>query len=425
MQQEQKILMAGNCFRKSIFCFLFFLRVFAFAETADILLDEESEVRAEDNWQILKWEKNAGEVYKYKIIIEKYNRKKKSWYSERMVVADGSSESMKLDPALELGYYRYKVNSLNIIGIEYSESEWMEFKIYKAFTPKISSVTVDVNKSSSFFLEQENDGVFSVKGKNLFNVKSDDKEISYTSYSLVNSKNTVKEYDLIPYEIRSDKEILFKIDLDEIDTGTYYIVATDASGLKSEIGEGCMLAVRFRKEIDFDVSAGYIFPMVLFDETINDYTGKKVMPMSGIIKASFMPVKKRNRYFGIGSEILYSRIRSDKKDYDIDGNDISFFLTFVFQKPFFDVDRKIQKGTLELRCGAGFDFLSDVRFTFGKSVKTEPLNTINPAVLAGISYQHYLTGRFYVEGSLDFSVAFTKDMVMGSVKPGLFAGWQF
>ena len=165
--------------------------------------------------------------------------------------------------------------------------------------------------------------------------------------------------------------------------------------------------------------------MILFDKTLNEYLGKQTLPASGYVKASYIHEKKRSKYFGMGSEFFYSRMNSNKENYEISGNYISLFLTFVYQKPFLYSKNKLLKGALEFRGGPGFEYISSLRFNFNKGIETKPLNSINPAFLAGISYQYYLTRRLYLECGMDFSMAFMKDMYVGMVRPAILIGWQF
>ena len=88
--------------------------------------------------------------------------------------------------------------------------------------------------------------------------------------------------------------------MNDLDVGTYTFIATDASGLQNEIDKNNEIIVKFKKSVDFDISGGYTLPVILFDDTIKDYLGSNIWPLSFSARLSFMPFKNRLGYFGIG-----------------------------------------------------------------------------------------------------------------------------
>ena len=214
-----------------------------------------------------------------------------------------------------------------------------------------------------------------------------------------------------------------------LDVGTYNFIATDASGLKSESKNNSEITVKFRKKMDFDLSAGYLLPVILFDDTINHYMGSNIWPLSGTVKMSFMPFKRSFGYFGVGLAGTYSRLFAEFPQYKIDGNLITAHLNFVYQLPIrFRIKNSEQRRhalTLEVHGGVGATFFNDVQFHFSHNIDSEKLNSINLSFDVGGAVQVYITSRLYAEVGVDFVMAFMSDMQFGVLHPSVCIGWQF
>ncbi|WP_296706355.1 hypothetical protein, partial [Treponema sp. UBA7570] len=68
----------------------------------------------------------------------------------------------------------------NLVDVPEVESSWFEFKIYKAYQPEILDIKSAANRSATLFLEEINDGVFNISGKNLFALPQNESDISFT-----------------------------------------------------------------------------------------------------------------------------------------------------------------------------------------------------------------------------------------------------
>lgn len=397
------------------------------AEKIEISEEElkEEEGPAEEKWQVLEWQEDYPEyVLKYGVVIESYDVKTEEWKEERHVETDGPTPSIQLNPRLGVGRYRYKIITFDLIGLSDVESEWFEFNIYRAFMPEINGVNVNVNKSSTIYFDEFNDGIVFIDGKNLFDLAADENDLSFTTYSLQSERSRRQRYTLEPRSNKDNKEISFFFDLDTIDTGVYNIVATDASGLKSEINQKNKIVLKFKKAVDFDLSAGYMFPVVLFDDTFNKYLNSSIFPLSVVGKATFIPFKRRFGYMGIGIEAYYTRMDASFAEYKIGGNEIAGYLNFVYQLPIKNKKTNRHWATLELHAGAGIDYMMDFKFKFPLG-SSPSFNGIYPSIDAGGSVAFYVMGRLFVEANVDFCMAFMKDMGYGVLRPGLMVGWQF
>ncbi len=395
---------------------------------------QESEISAQEQWQYLEWEEENPEyVLHYEVVIQVFSEKKGTFEDLNRIMTEDNSNRVQVNPLLSPGTYRYKVIPYNLIGVPEveSESSWVKFKIHKAFQPEINDIKSNVNRTGTLFLEEINDGIFNIFGKNLLVPESEsDSDISFTRYELLNSKKKNAE-PIIPEILENEKNRRLKIqfDLKKLDVGKYNFIATDASGLKNKADHRSQIEVKFKKKVDFDLSAGYVFPVVLYDGTFEEYLDTNILPLSVTARATFVPFKHRFGYFGFGLFSSYSRIFADYNNYQIDGNLINADALFVYQLPvrvkFKNLEKPRHLMTLELHGGAGLSFFNDFKFHFEHNIVSEPLNSINLGAIAGGAMQFYLTNRLYAELSADYLMVFLADMDFGMILPALSIGWQF
>ncbi|MCI5830862.1 MAG: hypothetical protein MR260_10465 [Spirochaetia bacterium] len=441
MANRFKMLPAANIKKLALILF-FVLFVFAVVSAQDVNAEAEDSLTAEENkeqvedlpvenfWQTLEWnEENPENVLCYQIEIEKYNSKAKDYESILSIKTENNSTSIKIEPALSCGVYRYKIISYDLLGLDAVESDWNELVIYKAFKPEIKGVSANVNYSSTIYLEEYNDGIFNIAGKNLFELPEDDKDISYTTYYL--RKRGKKSSETVPLvmEISPDhKKVKIKLEEKQMDTGSYYFVAKDASGLESDLDSDASLVIKYKKMFDLNVSAGYSVPYILYDSTLPDYLDKKMWPFSATAKATFIFSKHIWGYFGLGVEGNYTRMKASFETYDIEGNMITALGNFCYQLPVYKRVSATQKKhimNIELHGGAGLVNFKDYVFYFPNDIESDPLNSSSVAVDAGIAIQYFFTSRLYTELQADFVHAFVKDMSLGMVIPTFSIGWQF
>lgn len=439
-------------FRKCllVFSILFFSMAICFAqnredfveknyvvETVDLESENEDiedveETPIEDKWQQLEWEEENPEfVQYYEVLIQKYDEEFVAYSEINRLKTEDNSSYIRIQPLLPPGYYRFKVITYDLIGLPSVESEWKTFSIYKAYKPQINDISSKVNGSSTLYLEEVNDGIFSVSGRYLFETSKNEKDIQFTKYFVVN-QNDKKQNILVPEILnveKNNRKIEFQMNMKDLDVGVYDFFAEDASGLKSESNNNSNFTVKFKKKVDFDLSAGYVLPVILFDDTINHYMGSNIWPLSGTFRMSFMPFKRSFGYFGVGLAGTYSRLFAEFPQYKIDGNLITAHLNFVYQLPIrFRIknsDQRRHAFSLELHGGVGATFFNDIVFHFPHDINSKPLNSINLSFDVGGAVQVYITSRLYAEVGVDFVMAFVKDMQFGVLHPSVCIGWQF
>lgn len=381
-------------------------------ENLETLLEDENQ----PSWQILEWtEKSPEFVSKYEVIIEEYSAKSKKYSEVRRQETDAKTTKIQIEPLLPPGKYRFSVISYNLIGIADTQSDFYEFQIMKAQKPDVSSFSVAKTSSSTLYLDENNDGIFNISGKNLY---------PYTEYKIFKDKNLRQP---IPFEILETDEnghhLKIKIDLKDIDIGNYFLLAKDPSGLSNSRDKRQNVNVKFKKALDFDLSVGFEPCFVLFDDTIKDYSGNNIFPLGGILRMSLLPYKKMHAYIGVGINASYSRLEGEMPLYTFEGNIITGHLNFVLQLPI-RTKRKRHVMTFDIHAGPGLTALIDTKLAFKKKT-SEPLKSINFSVDAGIAAQIYITRRLYAELNCDFIFPIMSDIQMGMLKPSVGVGWQF
>ena len=393
----------------------------------------EEEKDPDAAWQYLEWEEDYPEyVQKYEIVIEEKKDDNSNWNEVNRLFTEDNTTKVQIQPLLTPGLYRYKVITYDLIGIPEIESNWFEFNIFRAYYPQIRSIEAATTHSSTIYLDEINDGIFTVNGRNLFELQKNPTDISFTTYTVINArKNTVAP--LIPHITEfseNNRHLKIQFDLEELDTGTYYFCATDASGLKSEHNKDSMFTVKFRKSVDFDVAAGYTCPVIIIGDRMKEYLNTMVLPLSANAKISLMPFKRRFGYLGIGIDATYTRLLTKTDGYDLDGNYITGNALFIYQLPIRIKSKKDSTklrhiATLEVHGGGGLAMFNNTKFHFPHNINSEPLNSLDFCVLAGASAQVYFTNRLYAEVGADFVMPFMGAVTMAYIKPIAAVGWQF
>ena len=402
-------------------------------ENGEVSEEEIKDENPDAAWQYLEWIEDFPEyVLKYEVVIEEKKNEKSDWTEINRLFTEDNTTRVQIQPLLTPGLYRYKVITYDLIGIPEIESDWYEFNIYRAYIPQVRSVEASVSHSSTIYLDEINDGLFTVTGRNLFDLQEGPTDTSFTHYEVYNARRKNAE-PIIPKILEfsdNNRRLRVQFNMEELDTGTYYFTATDASGLRSENDKDSSFTVKFRKAVDFDIAAGYACPVIIFGDKMKEYLNTTVLPLSANAKISLMPFKRRFGYLGLGIDATYSRLLTKTEGYDLDGNYICGNALFIYQLPVrikskTDNTKLRHIATLELHGGAGVSMFQNTVFHFPHDINSEPLNSLDFCALAGASAQVYFTNRLYVEVGADFVMPFIENIAMGYLQPFAGVGWQF
>lgn len=391
-------------------------------ENAQDATSEANEIRQPFSWD------SAGDVLKYEITIEQFSIIHNNWikYFEHETNDEETQNCIiYIEPTLPPGKYRSTIKVYNILGILESDlTSQDEFLVRQAFQPEVRNVTYPLYSRSTIYLDDlDNNGVVEVEGRNLFNLPETRQpipDIQATEYYLEGSKGKIEPESIIHHD-DSNRKLTLQFDMKELDVGKYHLVAKDASGLHSENNASSEFAVKFRKWMDFDIEAGYTCGFVLHDDTIENYLGNTMFPLSGQFKISLIPIKHNWGYIGIGIRGNYSYFKSEHEGYDIDGNIMNGHAIFIYQLPL----GKKRRLFLEVHVGAGVTYFHNVKFHFPHDIVSKQLNTLSLSYDAGTSFMFYPTKRLFVEAGGDFVFTQNKDMPMWEALPYAGIGWQF
>lgn len=446
----------------SIILIVLFVFDFAFAKKKKNLFDDSDMVfDAEAEWQILEWgEDEPDYVSFYEIVIQQYIKKTDEFVDLRTIRTSDNSTQLKLDPLLEVGSYRYKIITYDLLELPQVESDWYSVDIRKAYEPEISDISSQLTHSSVINLEEINDGIFNIKGTNLFELPKEnaDKFDLSTTYELkmIGLPFVTIVPDILEYD-KNNRGIKIKLNMEQLDIGRYRLIATDSSGLESKRNPESVITVRFKKPVDFNVSGGYAVPVVLWDYywdeydsvykgTFTDILNQRVFFLPNISfygKAEFMFYKRKYGYIGIGANLSYTRIYKNVKsnNYKISGDMISANGLFVFQVPInirvddrkSDLYKTKHLLTLELHAGPGSTVFNNFVFDFydNNNVTTVKSPAFGGGALdfvGGGAVQLYLLNRLFVEVNVDFIYSLQDGMNaagFGILVPSINAGWQF
>lgn len=278
------------------------------------------------DWQTLEWsEDEEGNVSFYEVIVERLERKKgvKKYIECARMKVSGSEHSVKMNPLLKAGEYRYKVIAFNLLNIMAFESDWQAFSIVEAREPVIRSVTLE-DGSTVININNINRCVINITGKNLFTSEVKEGKRERTQYILYR----VDTGEAIPLTVeQSDgQNAVANIDISLLKAGTYRVEAKDISGLKSREASGIIEVISGNSN-DYFISICYNPLFIVHDSGILN----TVQEAGGAVKGGIIASKDDTLYFGAALGLLYNKVESIKGE---DGALINALIMLTCQKPF-------------------------------------------------------------------------------------------
>lgn len=347
--------------------------------------------------QKLVWDKTDG-IYFFDVHVEQ-----KTGEDLYVPVFGDKTENNFIELNLPPGWYRYKIAVYNLLRKLETESDWIAFEVIKAVQPELSNVT-----PKTIYLEEKNDGIYDIDGKNL---------LEGAEFILhIPGKKTRLTGTVVSSDERG-RNAKIQFNLKELDVGRYTFKVTNHGGLYAEEED---IIVRFKKRIDFDVFAGYTCAVITADDTFKEYMSSSVWPFSAVAGCTFIPFKSLAGYFGIGVVGTYTRMSADFPGYTIDGNLLTSHLNFVYQLPI--IKKRL---VFEVHGGPGIVALNNYVFHFQQGVESDPLNSTAYSFDAGINLQLYVTKRLYTEVRCDYVMSLFSDMSLSLLLPAVTVGWQF
>ena len=376
----------------------------------------DNQLRQPFSWQ------SSGDVMKYLITISQKNPLTGtyiSYFTHETNKAETESCFIYIDPMLPPGQYRAEIKVWNILGVlEDSLTQYEDFTVYQAYSPEVDKVSYLITNRSYIYLEDlDNDGIIEVSGTNLFMSDSTRRSVSFTDYFLKNDDNILFPERIVSHGEQNDK-ITLQFDVESLLPGTYNLFAQDASGLHSLGKSGSEFEVKARKAVDFDIELGYSC-LFLPDSDLAAYFKENIFPLSAEMRLSLLFLKRRWGYLGFGLHVNYSYFSASGSGYSLSGSLAMAHGVFIYQIPMFN-----RRFFWEFRGGAGATYFHNIKFHFSENIESRPLNTISICYDAGTSGILYLTRRFFLEASFDYTFTVNKNDLMGGMLASFGVGWQ-
>lgn len=412
--------------------------------------------------QKLEWKKYEN-IDHYRIELEEIDKT-----SKKATVLDKNIEENSIELTLKSGTYRYRISVFNVLGKLEARSNWLEFEVFKATKPKITSVLPNEIE----FYETDENKVFTIElsGENL---------LRESKYRIID-KGGMTEGKLV---FANGDCAKLNFDFTGFQSGEYEIFVKNPGGLEEKISINVLVkeietpepeepeqqeAPTIEEEeleenpeveknedtpqieekseqqkepekkekeklvldFDLDVALGTAFVYQVMGKQYIDgkfykeFFGKDfIVPVfSG--KISFLPFKTQLGNFGIGLSGDFAQIKANKdrrfKSYDLSGNIISGVGLLVYQKPL------STKFTLELHSGAGISLMNNFTYSYSTprgNYDSKSLNSTSTIIDAGFSVQFNIYKGLFAEIGSDF--VYNTSLSIGNLEPKIHLGWKF
>jgi hypothetical protein len=339
------------------------------------------------------------------------------------------TEQNHLSLSLPPGRYRYAVGVYNLLDkLEYTMDR-VSFEVLRALRPEILSFSPE-----EFFLDASGYGgsadplLLSVNGQDI----ADDADSTLRALErpgvAIRPRRTETQGDTL----------LLVFDGGQLEPGDYEVYVKNPGGLDASRGT---LVVRIREKEepsvpepsvpqaaeappvrpDVGVSAGYAPLMYLYGALLaKDVFEGALFPLGAAAQIYVLPLKLNRMSLGVELGASWHRMEEDKAAYKVSAQLLEARLSLLFQR--WLLNRIV---ALNLRLGAGMLLLKDFQFDYGNGA--DALDSMYPAIGAGLSFQWLVAGGFFIEAGATFTHLLSSDdsAQPGCLQPVLSAGWKW
>ncbi|MDR1373379.1 MAG: hypothetical protein LBJ24_00225 [Treponema sp.] len=313
-----------------------------------------------------------------------------------------STESGYIDISLGPGSYRYRVRFFNLLNqVEYT-TNWALFNIILALQPVIETYTPE-----TLYIHEDSVREIRLTGSNLV---EDAQVFLVSTASPENPPIAPRQYT------PSGETALLAFDPGDLRPGAYRIVITNPGGL--EAAAGFVYISSFRPP-DIALSAGYAPLLPLYGYLFDAFD--TFAPLGMDLRGSFVFLKYRWGYWGVEADLQMNYLRTNKNNADVSAFISGGSVSLLYKKSLFR-----NMVVLGARLGAGISAAPlHLEFDYG-SLTTDPLTSLIPAGLFGVSLEWRFTPFFYSELGVDYVHLFSRDTPQpGFFRPFLNAGLRF
>jgi hypothetical protein len=368
-------------------------------------------------------------VYRYEAILEE---EREGRYT---AILRESTEESHLSLSLPPGRYRYAVEVYNLLDkLEYT-MDWVYFEVFRALRPELYSF------SPEEFVPEDRDSplLLALRGQDIAeNADIMLRPLGRPLRTLRPRKTTAE-----------DGVILLVFDQRQLDPGDYEVYVRNPGGLDASRGT---LRIRERpgKAVpeqpapgqavpgqpvpappktakapsvrpDIGVSADYAPLLYLYGSLFaRDVFESALFPLGAAGRLHVLPLKRNWGYLGAELSASWHRLEEQKEVYTVSARLMGARLSLLYQYRLPN-----QTMALNLRLGLGALLLQDFRFDYGNGGPTLDSSYLSPS--AGLSFQWFVAGPFFVEAGAVFShILSAEDSAQpGYLQPMLGAGWSW
>ncbi|UTC65326.1 fibronectin type III domain-containing protein [Treponema sp. OMZ 788] len=346
-------------------------------------------------YQKLSWESVEG-IMHFEFELEKKEKNGK-W----LIVNKKKLKKNSIEVSLPHGNYRYRIKVINLLGQVDAVSADRYFDILAAYQPETSSVSPD-----AIYFDEEYTNIISLTGKNFR------EETAFTLQKEGSSPIEGKIVELSP----DGTTAKISFNMLRISPGQYHVVVTDPSGLKDSKQT---LVFRFQKPIDIYLSGGYAFTGFAGNQLFKQYLKKDFAALSGILRASFVPIKRSYGNFGFNITGSGMYLKNKEEVYTLSSGFILTGIQAVYMKP---IIRRLLN--FDAHVGLGAAFMVNTKFVFPE-LKSPSYWYWGPAINFGTALQVYAYKKLYFELNVDHIIPIRTGFPKYIIQPSLSVGWEF
>jgi hypothetical protein len=363
--------------------------------------------------QRLSW-RHHDLVFRYEVILEEEQNEK---YEE---IQRESTHENSLNLSLRPGRYRYAVQVYNLYRqLEYT-MDWVYFTVFSALKPEILTFSPE-----AFFLDTESRWQITISGR----------DIDPEALVLLRSRgvSVEKTVDIHPLSMALEKNtVRLTFDKAQLAPGAYNLYVRNPGGLEDALGifrvqlhapaPGESPSQAPSRRLGILVSAGYAPLIPLYGGLFNDTAfSRPIFPLGIAIRVGVLPLKRDWGSLGAELNASWNRLKEQKENYTIMAQNLEAHLNILYQVW---LSNRIM--AFNFRLGAGINVVRDFYFDYGDGA-ADPLTGIYLSLNAGLSFQWYIKGPFFIETGMDFThiLSLNDQSQPGYLKPSVGVGWRF
>jgi hypothetical protein len=300
---------------------------------------------------------------------------------------------LKLRP----GEYRYKIAVYNLLGKIDEELPWRSLTVLEAELPRITDVA-----PNAWFLEDLVSEV-TLSGENLAPGATIELRPATGSGTPIVGKETARE---------GKTKVSIAFPAFGLAAGKYSLTITNPGGLSFAVNDA--ISVRYERSMDMLVSVGYAPWISLYDSWYTEAWSGPFFPVGFISRLSVYFLKRPYGHFGAELSIAGRSMEGGSEDAAVKSLTGLIGVNGIFRHPY------SKKLAVALRTGGGIT-ISHHAFVYAGSSGSE-LNSLDPYVNLGVSFQYFPVKRFFLEAGTDWEHVFAVGFMEGGVMPFIAAG---